>query len=150
MPELVLTIPALPDLDLSANRRRSRHFMIQAKDTEAERLRAGLLLRAAAQESQVADIPAFNEYGMRIWPPAPPVALHWTLYWPKGTRARDADSCASLLAPWQNALVDLGWLKNDSPRYVSSVTYTSIPGSKQGPSMTLRIESLKEETAPHA
>ena len=139
MPELVLTIPALPDLDLSANRRRSRHYMEQASDTAKERLRAGLELREALHGSTVS---AFNEFGMRTWPPTPPVVLHWTLYWPKGTRARDADSCASLLAPWQNALVDLRWLKNDSPRYVSSVTYTSIPGSKQGPSMTLRIKSL--------
>ena len=141
--EIILTIPCLPDLDLSANRRRSRHFMRQARDTANERTQAGLILITAAREARVDALPRFNELGMRIdgWPPTTPIVLHWTLYWPRGIRSRDADGCADLLKPWQDAMVDLRWIKNDSPRYVGRVSYESVPSSLKGPSMTLRIES---------
>ena len=146
MAEIVLTIPALPDLDLSANRRRSRVWQAQWRDTTAERINAGLLLRAAAQEANVADLPAFNEFGMRIdgWPPTPPIALCWTLYWPKGTRTRDVDTYASMLKPWHDAMVDLHWIKNDSLRFVQRVSYEGIPSSPQGPSMKLVITPVLE------
>ena len=132
---IVLNIPCLPNLDLSANRRRSRHFMEQAEDTKVERLAAGLLLAQARRNIN----PTYDAGPRSI---ATPVALYWTLYWPKGTRARDADGCADLCKPWIDAMKDLGWLPNDSPRYVRRVSYESVPSSKLGPSMTLRIEEL--------
>ena len=112
---ITLTIPCLPDLDLSANRRRSRHYYAQARDTATERERAAVMLQNAK---------AF------MWDSLPgQVALHWTLYWPRDTRARDADGCADLLKPWIDAIKDLGWITNDSPRYVPTESYTSFPSS---------------------
>ena len=136
MRDITLNIPCLPDLDLSANRRRSRHFMEQAKDTKAERLSAGLVLAQARR-----DINPTYDAGPRYL--VTPVILSWTLFFPKGIRARDADGCADLLKPWQDALVDLGWLKNDSPRYVRRVSYESVPSSAKGPSMKLRITEVE-------
>ena len=133
---IVLNIPCLPDLDLSPNRRRSRHFMQQAQDTKAERLNAGLLLAQARRNIN----PAYDA-GPRTL--ATPVALAWTLCWPKGTRARDADGCADLCKPWIDAMKDLGWLPNDSPRYVRQVSYESIASSPKGPSMQLVIYGLR-------
>ena len=135
MSDITLSIPCLPDLDLSANRRRSRVWQAQWQDTKKERFDAGLCLAQARR-----DINPTYDAGPRYI--TTPVALHWTLYWPKGMRARDADGCADLLKPWQDAMVDLGWLKNDSPRYVRRVSYESVPSSEKGPSMELRIESI--------
>lgn len=132
---ITLAIPCLPDLDLSANRRRSRHYMEQARDTKAERLAAGVELKIAMREYSPTWWGDLLSLGM-------PLALSWTLYWPKGVRARDADGCADLLKPWIDAMKDLGWIKNDSPRYVPTVSYTSVPSSPKGPSMTLRIERM--------
>ena len=122
--QLMLDIPCLPNPDLSANGRRSRHFMEQAEDIKTERLAAALILKAAKPDIIL----------------GPPLGLHWTLYWPKGTRARDADACADMIKPWIDAMKDIGWLPNDSPRYVRTVSYTSVPSSPKGPSMTLTIE----------
>ena len=143
--EIILTVPDLPDLDLSANRRRTRHFMQQSTDTAKERLRAGLLLKEAKRVAWMDNNlhRAKSLYPKSDWETLPvPVALHWTLHWPTGIRARDADGCADLLKPYQDAMVDLGWIKNDSPRYVRRVSYESVPSSLKGPSMTLRIESI--------
>lgn len=130
MTEIVLTIPCLPDLDLSANRRRSRHYMKQAKDTAIERQRAAVMLMEAKYETG-------EPWDFLPWP----ISLSWCLYFPKGVRARDTDSLASLVKSWQDAMIDLQWLPNDSPRYVRRVSYESVPSSNKGPSMTLRIET---------
>ena len=137
MTDITLSIPCLPDLDLSANRRRSRAWQAQWQDTKKERLDAGLVLHAAKPQVNVA-VDEVNRF-WRVLKCNGPVSLHWTLYWPKGMRARDADGCADLLKPWQDAMIDLGWLKNDSPRYVRRVSYESVPRSPLGPSMMLRI-----------
>lgn len=140
---ITLHIPCLPDLDLSANRRRSRHYMAQASDTRMERERALVELKAAW-------FPAVRGAPVEV-PFRVPVSLHWTLYWPKGTRrtmedeagwtsrARNAGSLAAMLKPWTDAMKDLGWIVNDSPKYVPTVSYTSVPGSLRGPSMRLVI-----------
>ena len=126
-----LTIPCLPDLDLSSNRRRSRVWQAQARDTAAERERAQvMLLESAAGQYQAIRTP---------------VILRWTLYWPKGIRSRDADSYASLLKPWQDALVDLRWLPGDSLGWVSEVCYRGVPSSPKGPSMRLVVEPAAKE-----
>lgn len=130
MTEIVLHIPCLPDLDLSANRRRSRHYMEQARDTAIERERAEVMLMEAKYETG-------EPWDFLPWP----IVLSWSLYFPKGTRARDVDGCADLLKPWIDAMKDLGWIPNDSPRYVRTVSYTSVPSSDKGPSMELRIEA---------
>ena len=145
---VILTIPCLPDADLSANRRRSRVWQAQARDTKKERLDAGMVLASVKPDVNVA-----VDEADRFWRVLRngPVSLHWILYWPKGMRARDADGCADLLKPWQDAMVDLGWLRNDSPRYVRRVSYESVPSSAKGPSMELRIESIAindEEDSP--
>ena len=143
---IVLHIPCLPDLDLSANRRRSRHFMQQARDTVAERLNAALMLTQAKQVAWEDANPgiARSLFALKDWEILPiPVDLHWKLYWPKGIRARDADGCADLLKPWQDAMIDLGWLENDSPKYVRRVSYESVPSSPQGPGMTLTIKQAE-------
>ena len=123
-----LWVPVLPDPDLSSNKRRTRAWQAQARDTATERERAYAMLREAT-----------------LWEPWDifpiPAALHWTIHWPKGTRARDADSLASMLKSWQDAMVDLGWLQNDSPKYVPTVSYTSVPSSPRGPGMELEIKS---------
>lgn len=134
---ITLLIPCLPDLNLSANRRRVRHFMQQAKDTKAERLSAALTLQEAGRnygDTFFGDLLAMDH----------PLALHWNLYWAKGTRARDADGCADLLKSWIDAMRDLGWIPNDSPRYMRTVSYTSMVSSALGPSMKLRIERVWE------
>ena len=138
MSDITLSIPCLPDLDLSANRRRSRVWQAQWRDTVKERLDAGLVLASARRALWDQGVESLT-----VIPLTPPITLAWTLYWPKGTRARDADGCADLLKAWQDAMVDLGWLKNDSPRYVRRVSYESVPSSAKGPSMGLRIESLQ-------
>lgn len=138
---IVLHIPCLPDFDLSANRRRNRHYMAQAKDTATERDRAQVELYEAERVMGSAYFPR----GQSCPHPYAPVALHWTLYWPKGTRARDADNLAAMLKAWQNAMVDLGWIVNDSPRYIPTVSYTSVPSSPNGPSMELVIESVRTQ-----
>lgn len=127
---ITLQIPCLPDLDLSSNRRRSRHYMAQARDTATERERAAVMLFQAKVNGSW-------KVPWKVFPV--PSSLSWVLYWPKGIRARDADSLASLTKPWMDALVDLGWLKNDSPKYVPTVSYTSVPSSPLGPSMKLVI-----------
>lgn len=134
---ITLLIRCLPDLDLSANRRRVRHFMQQARDTKAERLSAALTLQEASRSYGGTFFGDFQAMGH-------PLALHWTLYWAKGTRARDADGCAGLTKSWIDAMKDLGWIPNDSPRYVRTVSYSSIPGTSLGPSMKLRIERVLE------
>ena len=134
MLDITLSIHCLPDLDLSANRRRSRVWQAQWQDTKKERFDAGLVLASARRALWDAGVESLT-----VIPLTPPIDLHWTLFWPKGMRARDADGCADLLKPWQDAMVDLGWLKTDAPRYVGSVTYECIPGSSKGPSMQLVI-----------
>ncbi|HEY5571809.1 MAG TPA: hypothetical protein VIK64_02240 [Anaerolineales bacterium] len=53
-----LTIPCLPDLDLSANRRWSRVWQAQARDTATERERAAvMLLESAAGQYQAVRTP---------------------------------------------------------------------------------------------
>ncbi|MDP3703222.1 MAG: hypothetical protein Q8R78_02415 [Candidatus Omnitrophota bacterium] len=139
---ITLHIPCLPDLDLSANRRRSRHYYAQARDTATERERAAVMLREGGMGlSKALGFPStdLEITGSLPWP----AALHWTLYWPKGVRARDADGCADLLKPWLDAMKDLGWIRNDSPKYVRTVSYTSVPSSPAGPSMELVIEQAE-------
>jgi len=137
---ILLHIPCLPDLDLSANRRRSRHYMAQAQDTATERIRAQAMLREAGRELSC-HLGLGHEDATGRLPGR--VALHWTLHWPKGTRARDADGCADLLKPWIDAMKDLGWIQNDSPRHVPTVCYTSVPSSGEGPGMTLEIREAR-------
>ena len=127
-----LWIPVLPDLDLSANRRRSRHYMAQARDTATERERA------------MAELAIAMSHVKQVTPITGPVSLWWTLHWPKGTRARDADGCADLLKAWIDAMKDLGWIANDSPRYVRWVAYEPVPSSPRGPGMELVIEPVEE------
>jgi hypothetical protein len=131
-------------MDLSANRKRSRHWAEQSSDTKTEREFAGFKLQEALDEA--------GEYG--AVPFDKPVTLSWTLYWPKGTRrtsvddagwtsrSRDADACADLLKPWIDAMVDLGWLPNDSLKYVARVSYGGVASSPKGPAMELRIEEM--------
>lgn len=155
MTPIILTIPCLPDLDLSTNRRRSRHYYAQARDTAMERERAAVMLREA-----VPDL-ASDEDGFRS---VLQVIQHkrfnlaWTLHFPKGMRAWDADGCSAALKVWQDVLTErvwrdkqsyevargLGWLKNDSPKYVRRVSYESVPSSPLGPSMTLEIEAVEQ------
>lgn len=111
--------------------------MAQARDTKAERLSAGLVLQEAGRDYS-------DTFFRDLLSLGSPLVLHWTLYWPKGQRARDADGCADLIKPWIDAMKDLAWIPNDSPRYVRTVSYTSIPSSPLGPSMTLRIERVLE------
>lgn len=128
-----LTIPCLPDPDLSSNRRRNRAWQAQARDTATERGRAAALLMVSKYETG------------ESWDYLPrSIRLDWTLHWPKGTRSRDADSLAAMLKPWQDAMIDLGWLVNDSPKYVPTVSYTSVPSSPKGPSMELEIRQVED------
>ena len=138
MSDITLSIPCLPDTDLSANRRRSRHYMEQAKDTKAERLNAGLVLDSARRALETQGI-----YSLYIIPLTPPISLAWTLYFPKGMRAWDWDNCVAALKSWQDAMKDLGWIKGDSSKYVPTGSVTSVPSSAKGPSMELRIESIE-------
>ena len=137
MRDITLNIPCLPDLDLSANRRRTRHYMEQAKDTKAERLSAGLVLAQARR-----DINPTYDAGPRYL--ATPVFLSWTLFFPKGMRVRDWDNCVAALKIWQDAIVDLEWIKGDSPRYVAGGSVRIFSQHPQGPSMQLTISSVVE------
>lgn len=134
---IVLLIPCLPDLDLSSNRRRNRHYMAQARDTTTERERAAVELREAASRAELKAAVMWLE---------PPVNLHWTVWFPKGRRAFDSNGLAPILKVWEDAIVkDLRWLINDSPRYVRRVSYESVPSSALGPSMRLVIEPAAKE-----
>ena len=137
-----LIIPCLPDADLSANRRRSRVWQKQWRDTTKERVDAGLVLASARRTlwDQGNESPT-------LIPLTPPIALEWTLYFPRGMRAWDWDNCVSALKVWQDALKDLGWIKGDSPKYVATGSVTCVPSSAKGPSMRLRIQAMEREVA---
>lgn len=121
----------LPDTDLSANKRRVRHWAKQAGDTKAAReLAWTLILREVDRQSpqRPHEIPL-------------PWHVTWRVHWPKGQRAYDADSLAPMLKPWMDALCcPLFGPKTDSPRYVRRVSYESIPTSPEGPAIVLTIE----------
>ena len=133
-----LTIPCLPDFDLSSNRRRTRHVMAQMRDTKTEMERAYVYLLQAMQEcSNGAQLAA-------VLDAEGPWSLHWTLHFPKGERARDWDNCVPALKVWQDAMVGLrlGWFPGDSPRYIPTGSVTVGPNSPEGPGMTLKIEEV--------
>ena len=138
MADFILHIPTLPDLDLSVNQRRSRVWEAQWRDTTQERLSASLILKAVKDE-WYRNGPIDAKWCDKF---SPPVFLHWTLYFPKGMRARDWDNCVSAVKPWQDAMVDLKWLQRDSPKYVVGGSLTVVPSSPEGPSMRLTIQSL--------
>ena len=132
-----LIIPVLPAPDLSANRRRSRAWQSQWRDTTKERIDACLVLASARRTLWDQG----NE-SLTIIPLTRPIALHWTLYFPKGMRAWDWDNCVSALKVWQDSMKDLGWIKGDSPRYIATGSVTCVPSSPKGPSMRLRIQRM--------
>lgn len=137
MSDITLSIPCLPDLDLSANRRRSRVWQAQWRDNTKERIDACLVLALARRVLWEQGIESLT-----IIPLTQPIALDWTLYFPKGMRAWDWDNCVAALKPWQDAMKDLGWIRGDSPKYVATGSVTCVPSSPKGPSMRLRIQRM--------
>ena len=92
---------------------------------------------------------------MDTWPAAPvftqPVRIAWEVYYPvtskiKGEKrqpAFDWDNIVAALKPWQDMMVKMGWLKNDSSHYIAQGTVHVFHQSKQGPAMRLVIEELE-------
>ena len=142
---IILHIPCLPDMDLSANKRRGMKWGQQKRFTDIERDQAVVELREAGRRLCVQlGFPPGNELitGLFPWP----VELHWTFYWPKGTRSRDAGNCEGLVKSWIDVMVkNLGWLPNDSAKYVRTVSYTSIASSPKGPAMELCVVPVLDD-----
>ena len=139
---ITLHFNCLPDMDLSANKRRGMKWGQQKRFTDIERNQAVVELREAGRRLCIQlGFPPGNELitGLFPWP----VELHWTFYWPKGTRSRDAGNCEGLVKVWVDVMVKpLGWLRGDSLRYVRRISYGGVPGSPLGPSMKLEIVPL--------
>lgn len=157
----MLHIPCLPDLDLSANKRRNRRnrvWQAQARDTATERERAFVELREAGRQAArergfTSDLDILGPGRLKF-----PVELHWTLYFPG--RAWDYDACAAALKAWGDAMTrpvlvmpsprlprgrsapGLAWLPNDGPKYVACGSFRPVPRSPEGPSMTLEIRPV--------
>ncbi len=132
-----LRIPCLPDMSLASNARRSSHWSQQASSTKTEREKAAAMLLEALQRDSAILQPAHRYMISEArWP----VAVHWTLHFPKGQRAVDCDNCVSALKSWIDAIVMLDWLPNDSPKYIRTVAVTVYPSSPEGPLMILTIK----------
>lgn len=131
---LRLHIDGLPDAQLSKNNRRSSglaSWAIQSRQVKDERERAAWLLKEALMNHD--GRPYFDDE----WMFKAPVALTFTVCF-GDKRRRDLDGWASALAPWIDAMVDLGILVDDSTRYVRSLTVAVEDGQEQGMAVEVR------------
>tara|TARA_Y100000310_G_C20276639_1_gene620581 strand:- start:92 stop:487 length:396 start_codon:yes stop_codon:yes gene_type:complete len=130
MNALTLTVSTLPNMKLTTNGRRAfiHNPYGLAKAVRVERERAYWLFTEALQGRQ----PRFER-----------VRLSWVLTFPQ-KRSRDADGIlGGALKIWQDSIVDLGIIKDDSTEYIIGVPALDIKVDKlRAPEMTLRIEAV--------
>lgn len=113
---IVLVVPACPDPALAANDRGQLYRYKRSNAVLIERFRATVLLRNAL------DLVDWDGFAL-----AYPVSVAFRFrpgrVFGKKRVLKDADNMAAAAKPWLDAMVDIGLLVNDSPKWVRRVSY---------------------------
>lgn len=117
----------LPLMGLSQNSRGNLHWARRAKLVDEDKNRWGWLLKARAGQ------------GDRLWflSNGPPYEFSWLVRWPD-RRNRDADNVMSALKTCIDAMVNIGFLDDDSAAIIPKQSIELSFGSKD-PGTELRI-----------